>query len=160
MQNTKNPHRLQLKRTTPRNDRGKGPPSGKRPFFAPQRQAAGLLDGHAKITGGPDGATLKFCTQGRDLSQIMARAERGRDLNVNNRRNSSVNGKQMKTEARFPRLMDEVIDKIIKSGLMKAQDNYLAKLTEMTTTYNEKMRDQEQTGEGYIDESMGICWHK
>ncbi|MDR1071614.1 MAG: hypothetical protein LBL21_03160, partial [Rickettsiales bacterium] len=117
-----------------------------------------LSDIHMKITAlfdGKDGATLRFCTEGRDLSQIMARSTRGRDTSVASRRSG-----KMKTEARFPKLLDGVIEKILEKGKEVAQINYTEKLSESMEKYNENLREREAKGEGgYIDNSLGICWH-
>jgi hypothetical protein len=108
---------------------------------------------------GTDGQTLKFCTEGRDLSQIAARASRYRTTNSAARR---AQEKHNKTEARYPSLLDTVVENILNSGLRKAKELYNAKLNIEAEKYQEKLREVMVNApeKGYIDESLGICWHK
>ncbi|MDR3208841.1 MAG: hypothetical protein LBT45_03260, partial [Rickettsiales bacterium] len=108
---------------------------------------------------GKDGQTLKFCTQGRDLSQIMARDKRGRVAgNAAQREQAKTN----KSEARFPNLLDTVVENILHSGLRKAKSLYNVQLNAEAEKFQVQLREMMITapGKGYIDDSLGICWHK
>jgi hypothetical protein len=107
-----------------------------------------------------EGNTVKLCTQGRDLSQVMARDSRGRDLSVKNRRDSTVNGTVMRSEARYPRLLDDVIEKILLSGLAQAEKNYKTKLSKTMEAFDAEILKIMESKGGYKDESTGICWYK
>jgi hypothetical protein len=92
---------------------------------------------------------LAFCTEGRDLSQIKARA--AADPKV---KNSVAGGKdRTKTEARFPRLADPYINLILQAGVSKATVNYNKKLKDILEETKKSMKPSKG---GIIDQN--VCW--
>ncbi|MDR1027129.1 MAG: hypothetical protein LBL46_01800, partial [Rickettsiales bacterium] len=71
---------------------------------------------------------IKFCTEGRDLSQIKTRDKNAKA------------GDRTKTEARFPRLADTYITRIINNGLVIAEKNYYTKFSKLNTEAMEEVR--------------------
>lgn len=81
---------------------------------------------------------IKTCIEGRDISQIDGTDEKT-------------------TEGRFPRMLDQYLDMIMMSGMIKADENYRRQ-------YEMLKKNAESSILGKIQDSMfisgGVCWIK
>jgi hypothetical protein len=90
---------------------------------------------------------LAFCTEGRDMSQIVAKPSKANGVAA------TTLPDRTKTEARFPRLLDPYVSVLVKAGVSKAEVNYDKKLKDLMTSAK---NDLNPIAGGIIDGN--VCW--